>query len=172
MATDDHEERERRVTDSSKLQELVAALGRVPPKSRMYFIHDELMHAIERSLAKHQGHRFEEKEINVIKDVSFDIVYILDPKNRPATGFIGPAWDEFKGLSALKKIGAAVAVFAFIGAVITGIVDFAKNVLELTRMIAAETSIEHTASPPPANNQNVSPERPANPPPASLKSKE
>jgi hypothetical protein len=153
--TENHEERERRVSDSSQLRELMAALGQVPPAKRMYFIHDELMHAVDRSLSKHQGHRFAEAEIGVIKDVAFDIVYILDPKNHPQ-GFVRRACAEFKELGALGKITAVVGVLLFFGGVITGTVDLTKNGIELWRMTfgsEAKSNVENAQSTPAASDQ-------------------
>jgi hypothetical protein len=138
---DDHEQRERRVTDSAKLHGLIADLSRVPLPRRMYVVHDELMHAINQTLAKHDGHRFAEAEINVIKDVAFEIVYILDPKNRPATGFFRKGYEEFKALSVFGKIGAIVAVLLFIGGMASGTLEFAKRSYELWKVIKSEAPV-------------------------------
>jgi hypothetical protein len=116
--TDDH--RDRRLADSSKLQGLINDLSRVPPATRMYHVHDELMRAIDRSLKTHTGHRFEGAEIELIKDVAFDIVYTLDPSNRPARGFLAVLWREFKVLGAIQKIAAVSALIVSLLAAIGG----------------------------------------------------
>lgn len=148
--TDDH--RERRVADSSKLQDLITDLSKVPPSTRMYHIHDELMHAIDRSLATHDGHRFAEKEIAVIKDVAFAIVYILDPKNRQAKGLLGRGLEEFKAISVFGKITAIAAVLAFLGGAANGAVEFAQKSYELwQRLFRSEvTSVSAPVAPPAA----------------------
>jgi hypothetical protein len=122
---DDH--RERRVADSAKLQTLISDLAKVPPSSRMYSIHDALMHAVDRSLATHPGHRFQADEINVIKDVAFEIVYILDPQNRAPTRFVPKVWAEFKSLSAIGKVSAVVAILVFLGGATVGAVELAEK---------------------------------------------
>lgn len=151
---DDQDHRERRLADSSKLQSLIAGLSKVPPSSRMLHVHDELMHAIDRCLTTHKGHRFEQKEIEVIKDVAFQIVYTLDPSNRPAHGFRA-VWREFKALSALQKLSAVGTVLTFLVGMILGSITVWEKVIRPS--IAASPPMAGAQHSPPATPRPTEP---------------
>jgi hypothetical protein len=139
--------RDRRVADSAKLQELISDLSKVPPSSRMYYIHDELMHAIDASLATHQGHRFEEPETSVIKDIAFAIVYVLDPKNLQQKRLIPRLMQEFRAASIFGKITAIAACLAFVLGTANGVVEFAERSVALyDRFIKEEPGKEPATS--------------------------
>ena len=167
---DDQDHRERRLADSSKLQGIITGLSKVPQPSRMLHVHDELMHAIDRCLATHKGHRFETKEIEVIKDVAFQIVYMLDPSNRPARGFFA-LWRDFKTLSALQKAGAIGGVLAFLGGAIGGSITLWEKAIRPS-VSAAPSQVTDQAgavvaptTPGPKGPQPISPSPPPGKPP-------
>jgi hypothetical protein len=126
--TDDH--RDRRLADSEKLQDIISNLERVSSKTRMHHVHDELMHAIDRGLATHKDHHFETAEIELIKDVAFEIVYILDPGNRPARGFFSVLWREFKTLGPTRKIATIGALIVFLLAAIGGAITIWDRIVK------------------------------------------
>ena len=97
----------------------------------MFYIHDELMHAIDSSLSTHEGHRFEEPEISIIKDIAFSIVYILDPKNLQQRRIYQRLIQEYKELSIFGKIGAIAAIVVFVLGTANGVVDLAHKSLRL-----------------------------------------
>lgn len=160
--TEDH--RERRLADSSKLLEMIDSLEKVKGNSRLLHVHDELMHAIDRSVnggPTGTGKApFTSAQMTIIKDIAFQIVYVLDPANRRPRGFFRAIWTEWLALSALTKIGSIVALIGTLGAAIVGGV---KGWKEVEPMIWPSAPSSPT-QPPPAPHINKTPTTPTTPP--------
>jgi hypothetical protein len=126
--TDDH--RTRRVADASALLKAIAPYTKVESDARIAAVHNELMFAIDRALAKHDGHRFQNHEIDVLKDVAFQIVYVLDAMTQSPKGFRHSLWQEFKRASAMKKVGVLATTLAFIGGAMLGSITLYKETIK------------------------------------------
>lgn len=125
--TDDH--RESRLADSSALLARIASLEKVKGDYRLLLLHDELAHAIERSVKKHGGAKalFTTAQVNAIKDIIFHVVYVLDHANRPR-GLFPALRAEWQSLSPMKKISTVFAVLAVFAGAGVGAFHLAKEI--------------------------------------------
>ncbi|MCP2219917.1 hypothetical protein [Bradyrhizobium elkanii] len=123
------QDRDKRLGNASSLHEAIKSLGKVSEERRAEFIHDRLMSAIddicrERLEKPKNANRFTNQQVLVLKDIAFQIVYILDARHQRRTGFFGGVWSEFKKESGLKKLallgGGILTVFAIIGGAYAG----------------------------------------------------
>ena len=68
--------------------------------------------------------KFTQAQILVLKDIAFQIVYILDPRNQRKRGFFSGLWTEFKEQTPLKQLalvsGGVLALFAIVGGLYAG----------------------------------------------------
>lgn len=116
---DKEDNRERRLADASKLLDACRPYGKVENKARIAAIHNELMYAIDSAIRKNNGHRFQKPEIDIIKDVAFHIIYVLDGMHKPNRGMRAiVAW--FRSLSTVQKL-------ATIGAICTTLLAIANS---------------------------------------------
>src|SRR5258708_5031993 len=109
-------DRQRRLGDASSLQDAITSLGKVSETHRIGFVHDRLMSAIDDICKTHQGTgaaKFTPAQILIIKDVAFQMVYLLDPKNRPSRSFFKRLWVDWKEQTPLKQIALAVGALVF-----------------------------------------------------------
>jgi hypothetical protein len=121
------DDRERRLADAPKFLERMQAYAKVEPDARVSAIHSELMFAIDRALEHQKDHRFKQAEIEVLKDITFQIVYALDGVNHPQKSFRATLWTEFKRSSAMDKVKAIAAVGTFIAALVIGTLSFNRD---------------------------------------------
>lgn len=117
---EDH--RDRRLTEAADLQKSFDALLKVDPSQRPGLIHDRLMAAVESICAKHRATKdvFSYAQMNIIKDIAFQIVHIVDPVNKPPRGFFSVLWAEWKSKSPIGKLGSGFAVITAITALFGG----------------------------------------------------
>jgi hypothetical protein len=117
-------DRERRVANAAKLFEAISPYTNVDSDARIAALHNELIYGIDRALTQNSQHRFHSHEIEVLKDISFQIVYVLDAMTQSPKGFRKALWHEFKRASPMKKIGAVGAVLLFLGGALGGTITF------------------------------------------------
>jgi hypothetical protein len=123
-------DREQRLGTASTLHEAIRSLGKVTDLRRAEFIHDRLMSAIDDICHERlkSGTKFTPAQILVLKDIAFQIVYILDQRNNRHQGFFSALWAEFKQLSPLKKLGLVsgivLTIFGIVGGAHAGYQQF------------------------------------------------
>lgn len=128
--TDQH--RDRRIDGASDLRSAIDALSQVDDEAqRRGFIHDRLTSAIDdfcKGPKGASGQAFTAKQVIILKDIAYHIVYLLGPRSPEPKGFIRSFCLEWKALSAMKKIsaiGAVVLFFLTVGGAAIGI--YAKS---------------------------------------------
>jgi len=168
--------RERRVADASKLLGAIEPYTKVESDARIAAIHNELMFAIDRALDQHGEHRFRQHEIEVLKDISFQIIYVLDAINQPKRGFRKTLWQEFKKASAIEKLkvlAVLVTIGTFIGGVIAGSATVVKPWIDslATKPIEPAPQAVPTNATSPSVNQSPSRALPNSPnvPPSNIR---
>jgi hypothetical protein len=127
MANND---RDRRLLDASVLHDAIDALSKVKEEQRIEFIHDRMMSAIDDICKTHQGtgkEKFSAAQINILKDIIFHVIYVLDTRNRPSRGFFRRLLDEFWALTPMKQIGISVATITVLGSAGVSIVGGYKS---------------------------------------------
>jgi len=171
-------ERKRRLDDASDFHDALNSLGKVNETHRIGFVHDRLMSAIDDICKTHQGGgqtKFSASQILILKDIVFQVVYVLDPKNRSTKGFFKRLLGDWKEQSPLKQISLAVATVVFLAAAIAGVVQAAdtwlKPTLQYFKIIHVEEPPKAAgATSPPASQlptvqQTPMPVQPPKPPP-------
>lgn len=127
---DDHQQR--RFGDATSLQQSIEALAKVPVDERRGFLHDRLMSHID-GICKHHGSAgkncFNAAQIHALKDLSFLILDILDPKSKKPKGFMPALKAEFKEKTPFGQVGAIAAVVVFLVTLLGGTVTFYEKVL-------------------------------------------
>lgn len=116
------EHRGGRLEDASELVKEIAALSKVKPEYRAGLIHDRLVSAIDDICVKRKGDGqavFTSKQISVIKDVAFQIVYILDKRNHPS-GVFSRSAASFKDASLTTQIGIVGGILGIIASLYAG----------------------------------------------------
>ena len=114
MANDD---RDGRLLTARTFNDAIASLSKVEDEQRITFVHDRMMSAIDDICKKHQGtgrDRFTAAQILILKEIIFQVIYVVDTRNRPAQGFLRSLWSDFKAQSPLKQVGIATTVITFI----------------------------------------------------------
>jgi hypothetical protein len=109
-----------RIEDASDLIRRIHPYKKVPADVRAGLIHDRLMEAFDGICQKHRGEGqaiFTAKQTAAIKDVIFHVVYILDTRNAPATGFFRRSLHEFRTAGLASKITSIVGILTIIGAI-------------------------------------------------------
>jgi len=125
-------DREQRLGTASTLHEAIRSLGKVTDERRVEFIHDRLMSAIDDICHERlkSGTKFSPAQVLVLKDIAFQIVYILDERNNRRQGFLGALWADFYQLSPLKKLGllsgVVLTLFGIVGGANAGYQQFAS----------------------------------------------
>lgn len=66
-------------------------------------------------------------QIAVIKEISYRIVYIMDPMNKPKKGFFRKLFAEWQEQGAMDKIKTAVAVAVFVVGIFGGVLGSVPN---------------------------------------------
>ncbi len=106
------------------------SLGKVTEQRRAEFIHDRLMSAIDDICHERlkSGTKFTPAQILVLKDIAFQIVYILDQRHNRRPHFLPALWTDFKQQSPLKKLGLVsgilLAIFGIFGGANAGYRQF------------------------------------------------
>lgn len=123
---------DKRFSEASDLHRALESLCHVPAAERQLFFHDRLMSAIDDVCKSRANDRqpFTNDQINVLKEISFRIVYIMDPLNKPQRGFFNALRREFGDKSAMEKIAIAAATVTFIVAAISGAYTFSISTYE------------------------------------------
>jgi hypothetical protein len=128
-------DRKRRLDDASDFHDALNSLGKVNETHRIGFVHDRLMSAIDDICKVHQGggpSKFTASQILILKDIVFQVVYVLDPKNRSTKGFFRRLLVDWKEQSPLKQISLAAATVVFVAAAIAGVVQATDTWLKPT----------------------------------------
>jgi hypothetical protein len=102
-------DRDRRLLDASVLHAAINALSKVEEEQRIEFVHDRMMSAID-DICKTHPKAFTGPQIAILKDVSFQLIYILDTRNRPPKSFLKRLFEEFRNQSPMKQIGISFSV--------------------------------------------------------------
>jgi hypothetical protein len=151
--------RDRRLNDATTLHELVESLTPVDPTKRMALIHDQLMAAIDDSCKTHTASRasgFNAPQLAIIKDIAFQIVYVLHPLNKTQPkGFFRSLWAEWKQKSPMTKIGIVIGVIVFLATSISGIYHFGSDAWSWWNAKQAQESAK--PAPKPDGNKSASP---------------
>lgn len=102
-------ERDRRLCDASQLADAIRALGKVSDDHRDGYLHDRLMTAIDDICRQHNGGNqkttFTKLQMEILKDISFQVLYIAQQQTRKDPIFINQLWKSFKALDPIKKVG-------------------------------------------------------------------
>jgi hypothetical protein len=154
--------RERRHADAANLLAKILPYDKVGSKARMAAIHNELMFSIDSTLKeqKQKGCRFEEAEIEVLRSIALQIVYLLDPLNRPRRGFIRGVWSEFLEQTYLKRASIiATVVVALVGAGWTVYREFWKPIEPAKPQVVAPTKLSEPPPPLPPPPTPPSPKK-------------
>jgi hypothetical protein len=109
-------EQDRRFSEASDLHKALESLCNVDRCQRQIFAHDRLMSAIELVCKpSDEGRRaFTKEQVDILKEISFRIFYILDPLNKPKRGFINALKREFSEKSPFQKIATVAGALAFL----------------------------------------------------------
>jgi hypothetical protein len=115
--------RDKRLSEASSLHDAIESLLHVKADQRVGFIHDRLMSSIDDICAgQSQAKRpFTNDQILALKEISFRIVYILDPMNKNQKGFIAKLKYEFEEKGAIDKVKMVTTVLAFVIAAFSGV---------------------------------------------------
>ncbi|NUJ81420.1 hypothetical protein HUN39_15585 [Methylocystis sp. FS] len=125
-------EQDRRFSEASDLHKALESLCNVDQSQRQIFAHDRLMSAIELVCKpSDEGRRaFTKEQVDILKEISFRIFYILDPLNKPKRGFINALRREFSEKSPFQKIAAVAGVLVFLVTSSYGIVTTSVDVYQ------------------------------------------
>lgn len=133
-------EKEQRLSEASELLDAIRSLDSVPLAQRKKFVHDRLILAIDGIIEKH--HRgeapFSDVQVDVLKDIAFQIAYITDPLNTPNKGFFGRLVSEFNEQTATEKVKTVFAVASVAATSLIG----AYHILAQARQLATSAYIE------------------------------
>ncbi len=145
---------DRRFSQASDLQRALGSLNRVPSADRQVFQHDRLMSSIDDICKKSSSKApFNAQQIEVLKEISFRIYYILDPLNKPQKlSFFAEFWQEFSEKSPIEKVkmsaGALVFIIAFANGIYNLVLDPAYRWVIESRQSEKNKSVagqEHAA---------------------------
>jgi hypothetical protein len=113
---------DQRLSDASDLNAAIHALAGVDPDQRQKIVLEKLIVAIDDIIKKrHSAAKppFTAAQIDVLKDIAFQIFYITDPMNNPNRGFLFNLQKEFKEKTPMGKlqviataVASAAAMFA------------------------------------------------------------
>jgi hypothetical protein len=120
-------DRDRRVQDGSVLLKRIDDLAKVRHDSRIVHVHNEVVYAIDKACEEHKN-PFSPRQREMLKDVVFQVVYILDPRNREPKGFCRKLAAEWRELTLLKKIATAAATAVFLATAILGALDLPAKI--------------------------------------------
>jgi hypothetical protein len=123
-------DKDRRLSEASDLHRAFESLCNVSPLERQGFVHDRLMSNIDdicKNVATSNRPPFTAAQMEVLKDISFRIVYILDPLNRPQKSFFGGLKREFSEKSPMEKLGYVVKAALFIIPFFGGVYHFGQK---------------------------------------------
>lgn len=114
-----------RIRDANALRRQISSLDEVNAEDRILFVHDRLMSAIEDICEKHKGEAqesvFSNRQISVLKDISYQIVHILDGRNEVRRSFLGVQFKKFREADIHKQIGIIATLLGGIYFAITGL---------------------------------------------------
>jgi hypothetical protein len=109
--------RDKRLGSGTKLLDAVQALDKVGKDHRAEYLHDRLMSAIDSICEERQGTSvkplFSAPQLDIIKDVSFHIVYILHHKPDKKPGMAATIWKDYCGQGPIKMISIGFGVVTF-----------------------------------------------------------
>lgn len=131
-------ERNRRIDDASSLIDDIAALDRVKVEQRIGLVHDRLMSAIDDICEKSRNggaSAYNQKQIRVLKDIAFQIVYILDKRNQPPRGLVPATISYYKRTTAFNKI----AILAGVVTIMAGLLAYGEKGIQLIGWISKDT---------------------------------
>ena len=133
-----NENKNRRMANGSELITSLTSLDKVPASHRAGFVHDSLMSAIDDIFRTHEngtGALFNKKQKDIIRDIAFQVVYILDVRNHPSKNVFKRLYSGFVDLKfADKTIIALMALPVFSG--------FIGGMLSLGKLIFSFFSVE------------------------------
>jgi hypothetical protein len=123
-------DKDKRLSDAADLHRQIESLCNVKAAERQVFVHDRLMSAIDDICKKPDTGRvpFSPEQVRILKEISFRIVYIMDPLNKPQRGFLGALKREFSEKSAIEKVGIVVATLTFIVTSTYGVFTTGKEI--------------------------------------------
>lgn len=118
-------DRDQRVSGALTLHEAIESLLKVEEARRREFVHDRLMSSIDDICAAAKGSNgkvpFNDAQITILKDISYRIVYILDPSNKKKRGFFRRLLGEFKDQKLFEKLRTIIMVVGALGAAATAL---------------------------------------------------
>lgn len=110
--------RDKRLGSGTKLLDAVQALDKVGKDHRAEYLHDRLMSAIDSICEERQGAAvkplFSPAQLDIIKDVSFHIVYILHHKPEKKIGMFRAIWNDYCGQGPIKMITLGFGAIGFL----------------------------------------------------------
>ena len=145
--------RDQRLTDASSLREALSSLLHVQPEKRAEFVHDRLMSAVDDICKKHAvgGNKgFTPTQTWIVKDIAYQIVYILDPLNQPQkVGFLQSLLTEWKEKTAFGKIKIIFSTILILIPFSLGTFELVKKGVPIWEAIftSAEKTIEKKIEP-------------------------
>jgi hypothetical protein len=120
-ATDD--DRDRREAHAAHTLAKLLPFDKAGSEARLQAIHSELMYAIDRIVREqkqkplHEAARFNDGEIEVLRSIALQIIYVIDSTYRPKPSFPRRVWRDFSKQTPLTK---ATIIGTIIGALIAG----------------------------------------------------
>lgn len=132
--TDD--QRNGRVQRSKKLREQIGALEKVESQHRAVFLHDRLMDAIDDICAAEKpGERtaFTIKQVDILKDVAFQIVFLLDPANQPPKSRWGRLRQSWRSLEPGDKWTIGVAILTLFAGCLYSLTPSVTDIISFFR---------------------------------------
>lgn len=143
-------QRDRRLSEAADLKDAVDALYKVSPEQRLGFLHDRICLTIDDLCAKKKRNgsaTFTAEQVHVLKDIAFQIVYVLDSESRTPRTLPGKLRREFSQLSLMAKISAGAAALAFLLGTVNGAISALEKGRELYGKMSASPSISSPPSP-------------------------
>lgn len=155
--------KDKRIGGASALLRDIAALDKVGAEHRAVYLHERLMAAIDDICEENKGNGsgagFSKRQIEILKSISFNIVYILDRQNLRDQSVVRRTWQDFSKSNLKDKVGTISTVILILGAV-SGFAYWAWPQLSRLRL-SVEPAI--VAQPPGAIESRQSPSGPAKP---------
>jgi hypothetical protein len=108
--------RVRREAHAAQLLANIIPYDKVATEGRLRAIHSELVYAIDRIVREQrqkpppEAARFNDGEVEVLRSIALQIIYVLESTYRPKPGFIRGTWQEFAKQSKLAKAGIIAAI--------------------------------------------------------------
>jgi hypothetical protein len=150
-----NEPKDRRLAEAADLQKELDALYTMKRDERHSFLHDRIFNAVESCCAAANESRatFNKAQITALSELAFQIVYVIDARNKRARGFRKFLY-EFNSLSAIAKLTTLVLLVGALYGFINGIIDLGKkgygfyNQFSATAAPAPNWFLDHLQNPP------------------------